>query len=181
MRVLFIHGLESGPLGRKAVLLSNHPEMVTLVPLISPYNPWGSILMLMRECERFNPDVIVGSSYGAFLAMYLYRLRVWTGPMLLMSAPPSIFIDRPERHIYVHGLRDSIFPPYLSTKVVDEDHSLRNYSFDGMCKDVIDLGNSQRGLVIPRRSHLSLLTWTTIYILGDLLGWAYVWLVSKIH
>ena len=184
MRVLFIHGLESGPLGRKAVTLSNHPSLTVSIPAISPYNPWKSVLLLIRECECFQPDIIVGSSYGAFLAMCLYRLRVWTGPMLLMSAPPSFTIDRPERHYYVHGSLDHIFPPVYANKLVNEDHTLREYSLSEMCKDVIRLGTKEKGVVVPNHSRVKVIVMTSMYILGDLASLAsshLFRLVSKLH
>jgi pimeloyl-ACP methyl ester carboxylesterase len=75
-RVLFFHGLESGINGTKSLYLAKHfPHSTT--PNLKPYYllPW-SFWKAIVAIYQFKPDIIVGSSFGAFIAMYLLQTQV---------------------------------------------------------------------------------------------------------
>jgi hypothetical protein len=95
--------------------------------------------------EDFQPDIVVGYSYGGAIATLCTCMRLWTGPTLLLAPP----IDRLLKHAgtnmiklqqdvmihIVHGERDQTAPLLHSKRlagtskvatlnVFDDDHSL---------------------------------------------------------
>ena len=93
-RVLFLHGLESGINGRKSLYLAKHfPHCYT--PNMKPYYLiplalWKAI----RAIYRFKPDVIVGSSFGGFIAMFLLQTQVWNGNTVLLAPATGLLFKK---------------------------------------------------------------------------------------
>ncbi len=114
MRVLFLHGLESGPQGQKARYLAGRfeartPDMQTassaaarlqeelrLADRSAVDGPETrrkaevalferSLALQRAEVASFRPDVLVGSSFGGALAVALLREGAWKGPTLLLA------------------------------------------------------------------------------------------------
>lgn len=103
MRVLFLHGLESGPQGQKARYLAERfeartPDMQTAVDVaaratLEPAARRAAEVELFRrsvalqraEVASFRPDVLVGSSFGGAVAVALLREGAWRGPTLLLA------------------------------------------------------------------------------------------------
>ena len=78
LRVLFIHGLESSPYGRKSRFLSRH--FISITPQMKPLNYMACLSKQIRAIQTFRPDVIVGSSFGGAVALHLLQLGIWKGP-----------------------------------------------------------------------------------------------------
>jgi hypothetical protein len=94
-RVLFFHGIESGINGQKSLYLAKHfPNFYT--PNLKPYyiiplSLWKAIIAIYH----FKPDIIVGSSLGGFIAMFLLQAQVWNGnTVLLVPATGLLFKKR---------------------------------------------------------------------------------------
>lgn len=83
LRVLFLHGLESGPDGTKARLLAEHFDCTT--PAM-PTGDFEACVALQAEAVgRLRPDVLVGSSFGGAVALALLQRGAWRGPTLLLA------------------------------------------------------------------------------------------------
>ncbi len=83
MRVQFIHGLESSPQSRKAVNLAEHFEALT--PAMDTENFDACVDIQSRSLQSFEPDLIVGSSFGGAVALELLQRGDWCGPTLLLA------------------------------------------------------------------------------------------------
>ena len=110
MKILFCHGLEGSPNGRKATALRDAGHEV-----IAPFLPRDSfeeaVHLAQRALEADSFDVLVGSSRGGALAM---RIASPTSPPLVLLAPawrrcgvePHV---RSDTRI-VHGIKDDTVP-----------------------------------------------------------------------
>ncbi len=114
LKVLFLHGLESGPQGQKARYLAERfeartPDMQTAASAAARLQHDGrltdrsavdgpetrrraevalferSLALQRAEVASFRPDVLVGSSFGGALAVALLREGAWKGPTLLLA------------------------------------------------------------------------------------------------
>ena len=124
-RVLFVHGLESGPHGLKARYLAERFEHSLCVAMPNSATARSSVedyeecLELQREAlAAFEPDVIVGSSFGGALCLDLISRGFWTGPAVLLCPAHRKIMHRDIKvwldirtggpYILVHGKRDTI-------------------------------------------------------------------------
>jgi pimeloyl-ACP methyl ester carboxylesterase len=93
-RVLFFHGLESSINGRKSLYLAKHfPDSYT--PNLKPYyliplSFWKAIIAIYH----FKPDIIVGSSFGGFIAMFLLQTQVWNGNTVLLAPATGLLFKK---------------------------------------------------------------------------------------
>ena len=157
MRVLFVHGLMSSPKGTKAVYLAERFEART--PAMNVGDFMGCVAQQAAEIEAFDPDVVIGSSFGGAVVLTLLRQDLWTGPTLLL-AQAALKMDEdaalPEGVpvLLVHGTRDSVVPighsrqlaktgtPSLVRLIeVDDEHRL------------VDLVESDRLADLVREAH----------------------------
>ena len=111
LRVQFIHGLEGSPQGAKAQLLSRHFD--TLTPAMDTSDFESCVALQADALAISRPDVLVGSSFGAAVAVALLQRGLWRGATLLLAQaalrrgaradlPPGVPIW------LVHGLRDEL-------------------------------------------------------------------------
>lgn len=113
MRVLFVHGLMSSPQGTKAVYLAKQFDAHT--PAMNVEDFMGCVAQQAAEISAFQPDVVIGSSFGGAVALTLLRQGLWKGPTLLL-AQAAIKMDDDARIpdgvpvLLVHGSRDEIIP-----------------------------------------------------------------------
>ncbi|CAF0866743.1 unnamed protein product [Adineta steineri] len=143
-RVLFFHGLESGIHGRKALYLAEHfPNSYT--PNLKPYYLLPvSLWKAIKAIYTFKPDIIVGSSFGGFIAMLLLQARVWNGHTILLAPATGLLfkkrlwlpIDHKKNIVIVAGTNDTTVPLDVLTPlqqlsldnvqflVVEDDHRL---------------------------------------------------------
>lgn len=113
LRVLFIHGLEGSPHGRKAQLFDAHHEALT--PAMDTSDFEACVRQQAAAIDAFRPDVIVGSSFGGAIAWALLDRRSWSGPTLLLAAAarkyePSARLPADVPVVLVHGLADEVIP-----------------------------------------------------------------------
>jgi hypothetical protein len=112
-RVQFIHGLEGSPQGAKARLLAAH--FVAVTPAMDTSDFSGCVSLQARTVASFRPDVLVGSSFGAAVAVELLRRGFWRGPTLLLAQAArardrEVRLADGVRVWLVHGLRDDVVP-----------------------------------------------------------------------
>lgn len=143
-RVLFFHGLDTSVNGRKHQYLAAHfPHCYTpnLKPFyLIPLSFWKAIVAIYH----FKPDIIVGSSLGGFIAMFLIQTQVWIGNTILLAPATGLLFKRrlwlPKNYknhiIIVAGRNDTTVPldelarlqqpslDNIQVLVVEDDHQL---------------------------------------------------------
>ena len=138
MKLLFLHGLESGPHGSKYQALRWMFGEV-LAPDCSGVRDAGRRLeIILGEVDRERePLLVVGSSMGGLMAMLLQKARPDKVAGMVLCAPA---LHRPEageidyHHLpptrVIHGRHDTVVPLSASLPfgdrltVVDDDHRL---------------------------------------------------------
>jgi alpha/beta superfamily hydrolase len=159
-RIVFLHGLESGPQGSKARWLAERygavtPALGCSAPL-QPHMVTGALAVAREAVRAQLPDLIVGSSFGGAVAVRLLREGDYRGPVVLI-APAARKITGDEalpdgtRASILHGDADDVVPyadsvalartggpgVHLHT-VVGGDHRLNVVLEDGMLAATID-------------------------------------------
>ncbi|CAF1593108.1 unnamed protein product [Rotaria magnacalcarata] len=118
LRVLFFHGLGSSINGRKSLYLAQHfPNSYT--PHLKPYYLlplafWRAIIAIYH----FKPDIIVGTSFGGFITMFLLQRQVWNGNTILLAPATGLLFKKrlwlPKDHrkniVIVAGRNDKTVP-----------------------------------------------------------------------
>lgn len=113
MKVQLIHGLEGSPTGAKAQYLGRHFELSA--PAMDTGDFQGAVATQAAAAREYNPDVLVGSSFGGAVALALLQRGLWRGPTLLLAPAVGHFgvearIPDGVRVTIVHGTRDEICP-----------------------------------------------------------------------
>ncbi len=153
LRVQFIHGLEGSPQGNKARLLARHFEALT--PAMDTSDFEACVAVQADALAAFRPDVLVGSSFGAAVAVELLQRELWRGATLLLAQaalrrdahaelPPGVPIW------LVHGLRDELIdiedsrrlaaagsPEWVVLHEVDDDHPLHETVASGRLVELV--------------------------------------------
>ena len=83
LEVQYAHGLESSPQGDKARFLATQFDVSA--PAMDTRDFAACVEQQARELERFQPDVLVGSSFGGAVALALLQQQRWSGPTLLLA------------------------------------------------------------------------------------------------
>ena len=140
LRVLFIHGKESSPHGKKGQELAQAFDYRGDQMDTDDFS--GSVALQARAIAEFQPDVVVGSSYGGAVLCELLQTGHWSGPTLLLAPAarlynPSARLPADVPVVIVHGLRDEVVPIEHSRALVatrkpqrtwlhevDDDHRL---------------------------------------------------------
>ena len=147
LRVQFIHGLEGSPQGNKARALA--AEFETTTPAMDTSHFEACVALHAETVRRFEPDVLVGSSFGGAVALALLQREQWSGPTLLLAQaglrqglrakiPPGA------RVWLVHARGDDVVPIADSQRLarsgtpgfvrlfeVDDDHALHAFVTSG--------------------------------------------------
>ena len=114
MRVQFVHGLESSPQGLKAQYLAQHFE--ARPPALDTSDFPACVELQRQTIEEFQPDVLVGSSFGGAVCLVLLQRDLWRGPTLLLAQAGSRLgllaegIPPDRAALIVHGTRDEVIP-----------------------------------------------------------------------
>lgn len=80
MKILFLHGWHSVPGGVKPTYLASHGHEV-LNPVLPDENFEAAVRIAQAEFDRYQPDVVVGSSRGGAVAM---NLDAGSTPLVLL-------------------------------------------------------------------------------------------------
>jgi alpha/beta superfamily hydrolase len=153
LRLQFIHGLEGSPQGAKAQLFAEH--FTALTPVMDTRDFAACVEVQAAALASFQPDVLVGSSFGGAVAVALLQRGLWRGPTLLL-AQAALRYELPAQlpegvHVWlVHGLRDDVVdiadsrilaqsgtPGLVRLVEVDDDHSLHGMVENGQLVDVV--------------------------------------------
>lgn len=147
LRVLFLHGQEGSPQGSKARALAAAFETRTLAMDTQHFE--ACVAQQAEAVRRFEPDVVVGSSYGAAVAVALLQREQWDGPTLLLAEAAQRLglrgrLPRGARVWMVHATGDDVVPvedarqlarsgtPGLVRLVeVEDDHALHDFVASG--------------------------------------------------
>ncbi|MEX1363931.1 MAG: alpha/beta fold hydrolase [Nannocystaceae bacterium] len=130
--LLFAHGLESGPIGRKSQALID-ADYEVIAPDCRGQDLATRIDTLVETIERASsPPVLVGSSFGGIAGLVAAMVAASRGhsvPALLLCAPalqlpppPGTVeqLGRPAPTNIVHGTRDEVNPNERSRSYVRE-------------------------------------------------------------
>ncbi|MDC0669492.1 alpha/beta fold hydrolase [Nannocystis radixulma] len=146
MKVVFCHGLEGSPQGRKAQALRT-AGLDLLAPEFTGMNLAARVATLLPELAAHDGCVLVGSSYGGLTALCGAILHARAGghvhglvlcaPALIVHEPPADALDLapPCPTIAIHGRHDELIPvaaveawaaahPRVRLEVVDDAHVL---------------------------------------------------------
>ena len=108
-----------------------------------------------EELRSFEPEVLVGSSFGGAVAVTLLQRRLWAGPTLLLA--PAAFHYDPQARLpegvrvwLVHGIGDTLVDPDESRRLastgtpelvrlleVDDDHPLSDTTKSGRLVEIV--------------------------------------------
>jgi hypothetical protein len=140
MRVQFVHGLESSPQGTKARLFAQHFEART--PAMDTSDFEACVQLQAGVLAEFEPDLLIGSSFGGAVVVALIERNLWCGKTLLLAQASRMFLARPRlppnfRITLLHGIEDEIVdiadsralaatgtPGCVELIEVDDDHQL---------------------------------------------------------
>ena len=147
MTILFAHGLESGPVGRKSQALADAGYEL-LAPDCRGLDLAARVERLVEALVTAKePPLLVGSSFGGIAGLVAALVAAERGVALrglllcapaLMLPPPPGTVERlalpPARTIIVHGTRDEVIPIEVSRRFaaehgaelreVDDEHGL---------------------------------------------------------
>lgn len=146
MTILFCHGLESGPVGRK-VLALRAAGLAIEAPDFRGMALAERVAKVRELLRAHDGAVVIGSSYGGATAIYAamehveaggaVRALVLCAPALMRGEPPAS--ERPAYApaptVIIHGTRDDVVPIAVSRELaardarvelieVDDDHRL---------------------------------------------------------
>ncbi|MBA3545945.1 MAG: alpha/beta hydrolase [Nannocystis sp.] len=153
MPVLFCHGLESSPQGRKVQAL-RAAGLEVIAPDFQGQNLAARVATLLPVLRAHPDALVIGSSYGGITALCAAILHSEAGGSvrgLLLCAPAlgryespadALRLYPPAPTVILHGRRDSVVPvqvsedfaaahPEVRLELVDDDHRL-NASLERM-------------------------------------------------
>ncbi|MEW6743470.1 MAG: alpha/beta hydrolase [Planctomycetota bacterium] len=133
-KVVFCHGLETGPVGAKSLAL-RAAGFNLVAPDCRGIALAGRVEVIEAVVEELERPVVVGSSYGGIAALCAavrlaergvsLRGLLLCAPALLCAEPPADSLDlRPVcATVIVHGTKDSVIP-VVSSRVFAREHGV---------------------------------------------------------
>ncbi len=120
-RLLLFHGKEGSPDGRKATHLKTNPKYITHVPAYpSNDGPVDDVFprcyeIACRQLQDFQPDIVIGSSFGGGILLKLITQGRWRGPSLFLAQAGYMYniaqrLPHEVPALLVHGSADTIVP-----------------------------------------------------------------------
>ena len=152
MKILFLHGLESGPHGTKYQALKWMFADVLAPDCSGVSDEQERLRIILGELRTVRePFVVVGSSMGGLMALLLQQVcpelvagMVLCAPAIHRPAAKNLDLQQLPPTTVIHGTRDSVVP-FAGSKVfgkrliaVDDDHRLSN-SMKAILQAVFDL------------------------------------------
>jgi predicted esterase len=152
-RVQFAHGLEGSPQGAKARLFAAGFDAVT--PPMDTADFDACVALHAATLNEFEPDVLVGSSFGGAVVVELLRRALWRGPTLLLAQAalrrdPKARLPGGVPVWLVHGRDDALIDVADSRALartgdaelvrlieVDDDHSLHATVRSGRLLEIV--------------------------------------------
>lgn len=126
--IVFLHGLESGPGGRKARWLAARYDVA--VPSLTTHDWRLACAQAATAVADARPALVIGSSFGAAILLHLLQGGAWRGPSLLLAQaggklglPDALPAGVPVW--LVHGDRDEIIPFEDSERLAASSASAR--------------------------------------------------------
>lgn len=140
MRLLFLHGLESGPHGSKYQALNSAFGQVLSPDCSGISDPQQRLQIILAALEQIDEQLlVVGSSMGGLMALLLHQEvpaqiagMLLCAPALHRPAAKGLSAENLPPTKIIHGLNDSVVQITASRKFgvplleVDDDHSLKN-------------------------------------------------------
>ncbi|MFO7576736.1 MAG: YqiA/YcfP family alpha/beta fold hydrolase [Pelovirga sp.] len=160
MKLLFLHGLESGPRGSKCQALEQVFGEVLAPDCSGIADEQQRLAVIRRQISGATlPFLVVGSSMGGLLALLLHQALpqavaglVLCAPALHRDAANTLDLDSLPPTRVIHGRADRVVPLAVSYPfgdrllVVDDDHRLGN-SLPVILQAVFDLKLELAGLL----------------------------------
>lgn len=175
-RVLFLHGLDTTGVDQKVMYLSTRyvtraPNLMTgtLSSLKLKYGEWKHIDSdeliaaiqkpmddTVKAIAEFEPDVIVGASFGAALLAHLVEEGCWSGPCVFLSSTATLLLgyeslSQTVPSVWIHGRQDGIVPAEHSIRMsgksggelvlVNDKHRLASLTETGLLDWAIDFAH----------------------------------------
>jgi predicted esterase len=153
LRVQFAHGLESSPQGAKARLFAEH--FIAETPAMNTGDFGSCVEVHAAALARFEPDVLVGSSFGGAVAVALLERGLWRGPTLLLAQAaehyrPGVRLPEGVRVLLVHARQDTVVsledsrrlaqtgtPALVELIERDDDHALTELVASGELVELV--------------------------------------------
>ena len=112
-RIVFLHGLHSGPGGRKATWLAQ--RYGAHVPALTTSDWATAHAQAAAAVREHEPDVIVGSSFGGALLLSLLQGGVTRARAVLIAQAGVVYglpprLPEGARAILLHGTADDVVP-----------------------------------------------------------------------
>ncbi len=140
MKILFLHGLESGPHGSKYQVLRKVFGEILAPDCSGVKGEKERLTIIQREISREGgPFLVVGSSMGGLMALLLQKENQQQVAGLVLCAPAihrpvatSLNLDNLPPTVVIHGTKDDVVPVEASEPFgdrlikVDDDHRLSN-------------------------------------------------------
>lgn len=140
MKLLFLHGLESGPHGAKYQALRTAFGDVISPDCSGISDPQQRLQIILREIGQLPEEwLVVGSSMGGLMALLLQQTvperiagLLLCAPALHRPAAEGLTAENLPPTLIIHGRRDRIVPIAASRRFgvplleVDDDHRLGN-------------------------------------------------------
>jgi predicted esterase len=117
--IVFSHGKESGPNGRKIIALRKVAESLsfkTIAPSYEGMDADGRVQKLIQIAKDYSNIILVGSSMGAYISAVASQDLKPIATFLLAPAfyIPEFPIQEPEircaKNVIVHGWKDELIP-----------------------------------------------------------------------
>ncbi len=140
MKILFLHGLESGPHGSKYQALKEIFDEVIAPDCSGIKDEIERLKIIQREIRHEDGQfLVVGSSMGGLMALLLQKAQpervaglVLCAPAIHRPAAGKLDLNNLPPTIVIHGTRDDVVPveasqPFGNRLIkVDDDHRLSN-------------------------------------------------------
>lgn len=142
-RVVFLHGLNSGPTGSKFRELATRFDDVTSPDCRGLHDPAARLAVAEQATRRMTNPILVGSSFGGLVAALLASHHPARVGVLVLLAPAlharwtdavAGIMRVPSATTIIHGVRDCVVPVQASRAFatrfsvdlieVDDDHRL---------------------------------------------------------
>lgn len=168
-KVLFLHGFNGNPSGAKWSALNGTIDFHAHPPIFIPYpksvfefvnlrrNLERCLAIAQEKCDRFKPDVIVGSSLGGSLACQLTGNHglVLIAPAITWSfyglLPIRLFKEPelPGKTVVIHSESDRLVPIHESERLLEGRNSHQS-TIKAISNKLLHLGYNQRTACLVR-------------------------------